>query len=60
MADKTLPKRGLGRGLSALMADRGPADPEVKSLLRRITLAARIDVAFLLLIVIDMTVKPFS
>jgi uncharacterized membrane protein len=46
--------------LSALMADRGPADPEVKSLLRRITLAARIDVAFLLLIVIDMTVKPFS
>jgi hypothetical protein len=46
--------------LSALMADRGPADPEVKSLLRKITLAARIDVAFLLLIVIDMTVKPFS
>jgi hypothetical protein len=42
------------------MADRGPADPEVKSLLRGITLAARIDVAFLLLIVIDMTVKPFS
>jgi hypothetical protein len=42
------------------MADRGPADPEVKSLLRRITLAARIDVAFLLLIIIDMTVKPLS
>jgi uncharacterized membrane protein len=46
--------------LSALMADRGPADPEVKALLRKITLAARIDVALLLLIVIDMTVKPFS
>jgi hypothetical protein len=27
---------------------------------RKVTLAARMDVAFLLLIVIDMTVRPFS
>lgn len=46
--------------LTTIMADRGPADPEVKVLLRKVTLAARMDVAFLLLIVIDMTVKPFS
>jgi uncharacterized membrane protein len=46
--------------LTAIATERGLADPEAASLLRRITLAARIDVAFLLLIVIDMTVKPFS
>jgi uncharacterized membrane protein len=46
--------------LTAVMMERGPADPEAQTLLRNITLAARIDVAFLLLIVIDMTVKPFS
>jgi hypothetical protein len=43
-----------------LITERGPADPEAASLLRNITLAARVDVALLLLIVIDMTVKPFS
>jgi uncharacterized membrane protein len=46
--------------LTAITAERGLADPEAKRLLRNITFAARIDVAFLLLIVIDMTVKPFS
>jgi uncharacterized membrane protein len=46
--------------LTAVMAERGPADPEAKTLLRNVTIAARIDVASLLLIVIDMTVKPFS
>jgi uncharacterized membrane protein len=46
--------------LTSVMSERGPADPEATRLLRNVTLAARIDVAFLLLIVIDMTVKPFS
>jgi uncharacterized membrane protein len=46
--------------LTALTAERGLTDPEAKTLLRNITVAARIDVASLLLIVIDMTVKPFS
>jgi hypothetical protein len=45
---------------SFITAERGLVDPEAKRLLRNITLAARIDVAVLLLIVIDMTVKPFS
>jgi hypothetical protein len=44
----------------ALTPERGLADPEAKRLLRNMTLAARIDVAFLLVIVIDMTAKPFS
>jgi hypothetical protein len=43
-----------------IITERGPADPEAASPLRKVTLAARIDVALLLLIVIDMTVKPFS
>jgi hypothetical protein len=46
--------------LVAITTERGLADPEAKTLLRNVTLAARVDLAFLLLIVIDMTVKPFS
>jgi uncharacterized membrane protein len=46
--------------LVPILAERGPSDPEAAALLRNITLAGRIDVAFLLLIVVDMTVKPFS
>jgi uncharacterized membrane protein len=46
--------------LLPIITERGPSDPEAASLLRNITLAARIDVALLLLIVVDMTVKPFS
>jgi uncharacterized membrane protein len=46
--------------LTAIISERGPTDPEALLLLRNLTLAARIDLAFLLVIVIDMTVKPFS
>jgi uncharacterized membrane protein len=46
--------------LMPILAERGPSDPEAAALLRNITLAGRVDVALLLLIVIDMTVKPFS
>jgi uncharacterized membrane protein len=46
--------------LNAILSERGPTDPEALLQLRNITLAARIDLAFLLLIVIDMTVKPFG
>jgi uncharacterized membrane protein len=46
--------------LMPIMTERGPSDPEAASLLRNITLAGRIDVALTLLIVVDMTVKPFS
>jgi uncharacterized membrane protein len=46
--------------LVAVATERGLADPEAKRLLRNVTLAARIDLAILLLIVVDMTVKPFN
>ena len=46
--------------LNGLLSERGPADADVQALIRRILLAARLDVAVLLLIVVDMTVKPFS
>jgi uncharacterized membrane protein len=46
--------------LTALVSERGPTDPEAQLLLRNIALAARIDVAVLLMIIVDMTVKPFS
>lgn len=39
---------------------RTAADPEATTLLRNVTFAARIDRAFLLVIVVDMTVKPFA
>jgi uncharacterized membrane protein len=42
---------------TAVRTERGPTDPEAQSLLRGLLLAARIDAALLLLIVIDMTVK---
>jgi hypothetical protein len=38
----------------------GPYAPESQAVLGRILLAARIDIAVLLLVVIDMVVKPFS
>jgi hypothetical protein len=46
--------------LSTIVSERGPTDPDALLLLRNVTIAARVDLAFLLLVVIDMTVKPFS
>lgn len=46
--------------LTALVAERGEQDPQVQALLRQVLLVARVDVALLFLIVIDMTVRPFS
>jgi uncharacterized membrane protein len=46
--------------LSTIASERGPTDPDALLLLRNVTIAARVDLAFLLLVVIDMTVKPFS
>ena len=45
--------------LGKLMAARPPEDPEVQARIRRILLVARIDVLLLLLIVFDMTAKPW-
>lgn len=44
--------------LNELIQERGERDPAVQAAVQPILLAARIDIALLLLIVIDMTVKP--
>jgi uncharacterized membrane protein len=46
--------------LAALIPERGVADPEVQARMRRIMLISRFDMAMLLLVVADMTAKPFS
>jgi uncharacterized membrane protein len=44
----------------ALVEDRGVDAPETQAALRKLLLVARFDVAMLLLVVADMTAKPFS
>ena len=46
--------------LNNLMAERGVDDPQTEAVLQRILLVARLDIVLLTLIVVDMTVKPFS
>jgi uncharacterized membrane protein len=48
------------RKLHALMQTVGPNAPETQAAIKQILLIARIDVAVLLLVVVDMVVKPFS
>ena len=50
----------LAKRVDALLESAGPAAPETQSAIARILLVARIDVAVLLLVVADMTVKPFA
>jgi len=45
---------------NALAETKGPADPETQAALRTILLIARFDIAMLLLVVADMTAKPFA
>ena len=45
--------------LGKLMPTRPPDDPEIQARIRRILMFARADVILLLLIVFDMTAKPF-
>lgn len=44
--------------LRALFAERGQDDPEVRARIQRTTLATRIDLLVLILIVADMVIKP--
>jgi uncharacterized membrane protein len=44
--------------LTVLLQDHDARDPEVQAVVTPLLLAARLDIALLLLIVIDMTVKP--
>jgi len=45
--------------LNALVSERGERDAAVQAAVQPILLAARLDIALLFLIVIDMTAKPF-
>jgi hypothetical protein len=46
--------------LNAVAAEHGPKSPEAQARLRKILLVARVDVALLFVIVLDMVAKPFS
>jgi uncharacterized membrane protein len=46
--------------LNAIAAEKGPAHPEAQAQLKKVLVVARFDIALLLLIVADMTAKPFS
>ena len=46
--------------LNAVAAEHGPKSPEAQARLRRILLVARVDVALMFVIVLDMVAKPFS
>jgi uncharacterized membrane protein len=46
--------------LHAVMQTSGPTSSEAQAAIKQILLIARIDVAVLLLVVVDMVVKPFS
>jgi uncharacterized membrane protein len=46
--------------LNAIAAEKGPAHAETQAQLKKVLTVARFDVALLLLIVADMTAKPFS
>jgi uncharacterized membrane protein len=50
----------LTKKIDALMTEKGPDAPETQAAIRRVLLVVRFDVAVLLLVVADMTVKPFS
>ena len=46
--------------LNALAEEKGVEHPETQAVLKKLLLVARFDVAMLLLVVADMTAKPFS
>ncbi|HEX6700863.1 MAG TPA: DUF2269 family protein [Gaiellaceae bacterium] len=50
----------LAKKIDALMKEKSPAAPETQATIQRILLVARFDIAVLLLVVADMTTKPFS
>ena len=50
----------MSKKVSALVAEKGADDPEATAQIQKILLVARIDVAVLLLVIIDMVTKPFA
>jgi uncharacterized membrane protein len=50
----------LAKKIDVLLKEKGPEAPETLAAIERILLVARVDVAVLLLVVADMTLRPFS
>ena len=50
----------LAKKVDVLLREKGPDDAETQAAIERILLVARVDQAVLLLVVADMTLKPFS
>jgi uncharacterized membrane protein len=50
----------LAKKVDVLLREKGPDDAETQAAIHRILLVARVDQAVLLLVVADMTLKPFS
>jgi len=50
----------LAKKIEAAAEHNGPEHPETIALIDRILLIARVDVAVLLLVIVDMVTKPFS
>jgi len=50
----------MTKKIAALTEEKGPNDPETAAAITRVLQIVRIDVAMLLLVVVDMVVKPFS
>jgi len=48
----------LAKKVTALVDDKGPADPETMAAIGKILMIARVDIAMLLLVVVDMVTKP--
>lgn len=46
--------------IGKLVEEKGAADPEAQRRIRRILVYSRIELVLLILVVIDMTIKPFS
>ena len=50
----------MAKKIAASTAERGTSHPETIALIKRILLVARIDIALLLVVVLDMVTKPFA
>jgi uncharacterized membrane protein len=50
----------LAEKIVATTEEKGPAHPETLALVKRILLIARLDILMLVLVVVDMVVKPFA
>lgn len=50
----------MARKASRLIAEKGADDPETTAHIQRILLVARVDMAVLFLVIVDMVAKPFA